>query len=159
MAKGAFMPARTFGAPQTTCSVSRPVATWQSVRLSAFGWRTTESTSPTITPGSGGAAGVTDSTSSPAIVSRAARSREIWLRATFPVRNVAPSHISGPRSSRSHARLTCIVRASGELPQEAQVVLEHQAQVVDAVAQHRDPFDAHAEGVPRVALRIDAYVC
>ena len=37
VASGAFMPARTFGAPQTTCRVSLPVATWQSVRLSAFG--------------------------------------------------------------------------------------------------------------------------
>ena len=43
-----------------------------------------------------------------------------------------------------------------ELPQEAQVVLEEQAQVVDAVAQHRQPIGSHAEREALLALGIDA---
>ena len=42
--------------------------------------------------------------------------------------------------------------------QEAQIVLEERAQVVDAVAQHRKAFHAQAEGKAGVALRIDAAV-
>src|SRR3954447_6227025 len=45
-----------------------------------------------------------------------------------------------------------------EALQEAHVVLEEDAQVLDAVAEHRDPVRAHAEGEPLVALRIEAAV-
>src|SRR5207253_10666157 len=46
-------------------------------------------------------------------------------------------------SSRTHAYGIFI--ASRELLQEAQVVLEEQSQIVDAVLQHRDALDTHAE--------------
>ncbi len=72
-ASGVFMPARTLGAPQTTCSRAEPPpATWQTVSLSASGWRSTESTSPTTTPWKSPAAGSIDSTSRPLMVRRAA---------------------------------------------------------------------------------------
>ena len=38
--------------------------------------------------------------------------------------------------------------AASNCAQEAQVVFEEQPQVVDAVAQHRQPLDAHAEAKP-----------
>ena len=43
-----------------------------------------------------------------------------------------------------------------ELAQEAQVVLVELAQIVDAVAQHREPVRPHAEREALVLLRIDA---
>ena len=55
------------------------------------------------------------------------------------------------RCRRSRAARTAA--PSSELLQEAQVVLEEQAQVGDAVAQHLDPLRAHAEGEALVALR------
>src|SRR5512140_3040156 len=47
---------------------------------------------------------------------------------------------------------------SRKLPQEAHVVLEERAQVGDAITQHRQALDAHAEGKTGVALRVDAAV-
>src|SRR5690606_21176836 len=57
--------------------------------------------------------------------------------------------------SRSQFSLNFIARSSGELAQEAHVVVEETAQVVHAVAQHREPLDADAEGEAGVALRVD----
>ena len=74
VASGAFMPARALGAPQTICTVSDPVFTWHTLSVSALGCFTRSTISPTITPGSGGAAASTPSISRPAIVSRAASS-------------------------------------------------------------------------------------
>ncbi len=74
MASGAFMPARALGAPQTICTVAEPVFTWHTLSVSALGCGTRSTISPTMTPGSGGAAAATPSISSPAIVRRAARS-------------------------------------------------------------------------------------
>src|ERR1700756_2264469 len=50
------------------------------------------------------------------------------------------------------------LEALSELPQETQVVLEEQAQVLHAVAQHRQPFEATAKGKADVTLRIEAHV-
>ena len=44
--------------------------------------------------------------------------------------------------------------ASVELLEEAQIVLEERAQIVDAIAQHREPLDAHAERVAREFRRV-----
>src|SRR3546814_11489974 len=49
-------------------------------------------------------------------------------------------------------------RPSGKLPEEPHVVVEEAAQVVDAVAQHREALHAQAEGEAGVALRVDADV-
>ena len=43
-----------------------------------------------------------------------------------------------------------------ELPQEPQIALQEQPQVVDAVADHRHPLDAQAEREAGVSLGIDA---
>ena len=45
-----------------------------------------------------------------------------------------------------------------ELLEELQVVLEHQADVVDAVLQHGDALDADAEGEAGVLVRVDVAV-
>ena len=42
--------------------------------------------------------------------------------------------------------------------QELQVVLEHQADVVDAVFQHGDALDAYAEGETRILIRVNVAV-
>src|SRR5207244_11418606 len=47
---------------------------------------------------------------------------------------------------------------SDELAEEAQVVLEEEADVVDAVLEHRDPLDAHAERPPRDRLGIVPHI-
>src|SRR5437667_10661194 len=47
---------------------------------------------------------------------------------------------------------------SYELAEEAQVVLEEEADVVDAVLEHRDPLDAHAERPPRDRLGIVSHI-
>src|SRR5688572_10613079 len=60
--------------------------------------------------------------------------------------------------SRSQSRFTRMVRTSSELLEEAQVVLEERPQVVDAVAKHREPLDAHAERVAAPGRRVDAGV-
>ena len=74
-AHGTLMPGRTFGAPQTMFSVApEPSSTWQTLRRSAFGCRSTESTFATTTPANGGATGRASSTSMPDMVSRSASS-------------------------------------------------------------------------------------
>src|SRR5215475_3748753 len=99
------------------------------------------SISPTTTPLRSGATGVTDATSMPALTRRSAACAAVSLRST-----------------NSRTQPYGIFIASRELPEEAQVVLEEEPQVVDAVLQHRDAFDAHAERPARVFLRIVADV-
>ena len=86
--------------------------------------------SPTTTPVNGGAARARSSTSRPAIVSLS--------------HSVAVS-IGGSTSVRSQCSENFIASPHANCAQEAQVVLEEQPQVVDAVAQHREPVEAHAE--------------
>ena len=45
-----------------------------------------------------------------------------------------------------------------ELLEELQVVLEHQADVVDAILQHGDTLDADAEGEAGILVRVDIAV-
>ena len=45
---------------------------------------------------------------------------------------------------------------SSELLEEALVVFEDQAQVVDLIFAHRQTLEAHAEGPARVHVRVDA---
>src|SRR5262245_2224451 len=112
-ATGALIPEVTLGAPHTTASGSPfATSTAHTVSRSAFGCLCTDRTSPTTTPVNGGATGRSDSTSTPDIVSRRASSS-------------GPS--GGSTKVRSQRSENCI---SGELPQEAQIVLEEQPQVV-----------------------------
>src|SRR5262245_65334028 len=61
-------------------------------------------------------------------------------------------------STNSRTQPYGIFIASRELPEEPQVVVEEQAEVVDPVLQHRDALDAHPERPARVVLRIVADV-
>src|SRR5436309_2420749 len=97
------------------------------------------SISPTITPLRSGASGVTDATSIPALTRRSAACEAVSRRST---------------NSRTHPYGIFI--GSRELLEEAQVVLEEQPEIVDAVLQHRDALDAHPEGPARELLRIVA---
>src|SRR5271156_5861074 len=97
MATATFRPARTLWAPQTLCRRLLPsVVTWQTDNFAALGCGAHSSTSPTTTAENGGATGVTDSTSKPAIVSCVASSSaeaETWvnslsqLEVTFTLRD------------------------------------------------------------------------
>ena len=115
-----------------------PTSTVHTVSRSAFGWRSTFCTRATTTPENGGAAGTRSSTSRPDMVKRCARAA------------LSSGGSTSVRSQRSENFMR------HELPQEAQIVLEEQAQIVDAVAQHRQAIRSHAEGEALVALRIDA---
>src|SRR6185369_15470445 len=145
-ASGAFMPTRTLGAPQTTCTVCFPVLTRQTVSRSALGCFSTDTTSPTTTgavrpPPSAWYA----STSRPAIVSLSASA----CPESFGSQKLL-SQLSG-----TFMRFAC---CSGELLQEAQVAVEEQAQVLDAVAEHGQALEAGAEGEADVLLRVEAEV-
>src|SRR5262249_7645861 len=66
---------------------------------------------------------------------------------------------SNSTNSRSQERGTLIgVSPSSELLEEAQVVLEEQADVRDAVLEHLDPLRAHPEREALVALRVEPTV-
>ena len=54
--------------------------------------------------------------------------------------------------------LTPYSSLSTELPQEANIVIEEQAQVVDAVLQHRQALNPHAEGEAAVFTGVYADV-
>src|SRR5262249_34973476 len=103
--------------------------------------RSMASISPTTTPLRSGASGMTDATSMPALTRRSAACSAVSRRST---------------SSRPQPYGSFLV--SRESPEEAQVVLEEEAQIVDAVLQHRDALDAHPERPARVVLRIVADV-
>src|SRR5690606_20266350 len=112
----------------------------------------------TTTPSRPSPSGVTSSTSRPIAVSVATSSSRLapvrtCFRSQFSENFIAgeprlcESRVPGPES-----------RPSSELAQEAHVVVEEVAQVVDPVTQHREAFDADAEGEAGVPLRIDADV-
>ena len=139
-----FMPARTFGAPQTICTdSSRRSMTWQTLSFSAFGCRAHSTTSPTRRPRAAAPRLDAPSTSSPAIVSRPR------VRAS---RHDGLDPFAQPGFAELHRP------PARNCSQEAQVVLEVQPDVVDAVAQHRQALDAHAERVAGIALGVDADV-
>src|SRR5690606_30398065 len=151
MAKGTLMPGRALGAPHTTWKVSLPLLTWQTRSLSASGCCSALRISPTTTPWKAPATGVTLSTSRPTMDSLATR---------------ASRSAAGLAQLRSHCSLnfifcsllfgSCRTRGLAELRQEPQVVVEEQAQVIDAIAQHGQTLHAHAEGEALEFLGIDA---
>src|SRR5689334_20995201 len=142
VASAVLSPARALAAPQTICSSSPPEPrTLHTCSFSACGCRTASTISATTTPENGGAAGASASSSNPDIVRREPSSLALQGTSTR-----SPSQDSGILM-----RLT-----RPELREEAQIVLEEQAQVVHAIAQHREAVDAHAEGIARVLLGIDA---
>src|SRR6185437_1713762 len=142
-ATGARIPTAAFGAPQTICNVRpRPTSTVQTRSRAAPGCGSTPVTAPTTTFVNAGAAAVTSSTSKPAIVSLS--------------QSVAVS-IGGSTSVRSQRSENFIAATSSELAQEAQIVLVEQAQIVDAVAQHREAIGSHAERDPLPPLGVDVH--
>src|SRR5688572_19962942 len=143
VASGATSPGRAFGAPQTICRRSLPVSTWQTCRRSASGCLAHSTMRATMTPSSASPSTAMSSTSRPIAVSVAASSSRVASVLTC---------------WRSQFSENFIGAASCELAQEAHVVVEEAAQVVDAIAQHREALDAEAEGEAGVAFRIDADV-
>src|SRR6266550_8431838 len=143
-ATGTRWPTAMLVAPHTISSGSPgPVVTRVSESRSARGCFSTASSSPTTTFAQSLPRRSMPLTSMPSIVRRAASSSGASSTST---------------SSRSHDSGTLIGGSSSELAQEAQVVLEEEAQVVDPVPEHRDALRAHPEGEALVALRIEAAV-
>src|SRR5688572_11993154 len=143
VASGATSPGRAFGAPQTICRRSLPVSTWQTCRRSASGCFAHSTMRATMTPSSPSPSTVISSTSRPIAVSVAASSSRVASTLTC-WRNQFSENFIGA--------------ASCELAQEAHVVVEKTAQVIDTVAQHREALDTETEGEAGVTLRIDADV-
>ena len=143
-ATGIRWPTAMFVAPQTMSSGSPvPVVTRVSDSRSARGCFSTASSSPTTTFAQSLPRRSTPLTSIPSSVRRSASCSGVRSKST---------------TSRSHDSGTLIEPASSELAQEAEVVLEEQAEVADPVAEHRDPLRAHAEREALVALGIEAAV-
>src|SRR5262249_45742941 len=110
----------------------------------ALGWRWRPRISATTAPDRPKPTGVTPSTSTPAMVSRAAMSFQPMPsgRATSSRNQLSDTFISSP----------------AELLGQPGVPGEEQTQIVDAVAQHGHAVDAEAEGESRVALAVVADV-
>src|SRR5579875_3765139 len=140
-------PSATLGAPQTICArpsspcSTPPRSTRQTERRSASGWRSTERTRPTRKRSG-------------------SRTPSVWMASTLvPVIvsswAISSSSSRGLQYSRSHSIGTLIsAHRSTQLPQEAHVVLEVQAQVGDPVAEHRDALDPHPPREALHALRV-----
>src|SRR5690606_10956005 len=159
-ASGATSPARALGAPHTICSGSPwPASTRQTCSRSACGCFSAERMRATTTPSRSWPSSATSSTSRPIAVNTAARRSRpasvgtCW-RSQFSLNFMLESRDQS--SLAGDARSAPPATASGELPEEPQVVVKERAQVVHAVAQHRQPLHAHAEGEAGVALGVDA---
>src|SRR3989338_1159721 len=140
-AHGTFKPTATFAAPHTMVSgCASPTFTWHTFKRSALGCLTTSSTSATTTLSNAGATASSASTSSPAIVSACAN---------------ASLDNSGFTQVLNQFSENFIAMFSVELLEEAQIALVEQAQVVHAVAQHRQAFHAQAERETEIFFAVD----
>src|SRR5829696_4157017 len=127
-AYGTTSPAATFRAPHTTRVVSLPKSMSTSVSLSAFGCFTTSSTRAAITPRTSRPGSSTPSTSNPTSLSAATSS------------SVDASTGVNSRIQDSGARISASV-----LSEEAKIAVEERADLVDPVADHRNPLESEAE--------------
>src|SRR5262245_1680404 len=142
-AYGTIMPAAMMREPQTTRVVPSPYSTSASWSRSASWcgstWRMRATRTPTTSPP--GAS--TPSTSSPS-----------WLSAATSSSTGASAGVKS-RIQDSGARIRSDSVSS--IPtEEAHVVLEERADLVDAVADHRDALEAEAEREPLPLLGVDA---
>src|SRR5512139_1097616 len=145
-AQGTLSPAAALGAPHTMVTgAASPTSTWHTRRRSASGCFSADRILATTTWVNGGAAGVKASTSSPAMV-------RAW--ASWGVSSAGLTRL------RNQASENCMMCATGlvELLEEAEIVLEEQPQVVDAIAQHGEALDAEAEGKADESLGVDVDV-
>src|SRR6218665_830561 len=149
-AQGTLMSTRALGAPQTMLSRAPPcpTSTWHTRRRSASGCCATALLWPTTTRVQGGDTGRRASPSRPAMVSVCASSTVVN---------------GGLQTSRNQDSGNCMVRllygsALPELRQKTDVAVKEQAQVVDAVAQHGQSVQPHAEGKADVLFGIQSHV-
>src|ERR1039458_4161756 len=143
-AHGTFAPTATFAAPHTMVrGLASPTSTWHTFRRSALGCLTTSSTSATTTLLNAGATGSSASTSRPAMVSACAK---------------ASLDRSGLTRVLNQFSENFMEIFSVELLEKAQITFVEQAQIVHAVAQHRQAFHAQTEGITNIFLSIANYV-
>src|SRR5574340_767862 len=143
-AHGTLTPAATFAAPHTIVSgCASPTFTWHTFSRSALGCLTTSSTSATTTLLNAGATPSSASTSSPAMVSACASSSLESAGLTQLLNQFSENFIA----------ISLV-----ELLEEAQIALVEQAQIVHAVAQHRQAFHAQAESETEIFFAVDVDV-
>src|SRR5687767_8952843 len=129
---GTLSPALKFWAPHTICRSPLPSLTRQSESLSAFGCLSFVMTCATTTPSNSPETFSTPSTSSPSIVSRSVNSSGDQSKSTYCLSQLSVTFIS-------------LDDFELELFQETRVVFVEEANVVNAVTNHGDAFDAEAE--------------
>src|SRR4051812_12923455 len=155
-------PSATLGAPQTICAVSpSPTATMQTVRRSASGWRSAESTRPTMKYSSAVTPWAWMRSTAVPVMSRRSASLNVSSRGSQKsVSQKRGSSISRQLRVREAAPLVVSSPPwlSSELLQEPQVVLEEHPQVGHAVLEEGDALDAHAPREALVALGVIARV-
>src|SRR6185437_12375543 len=142
-----FMPVRALGAPHTTWTMPAPVWTLQRRSRSALGCCTASTTWPTTKPFSVSAGLLMFSTSRPSMVSR---SRSSASEASVSRCSLSQDRVnfiatipSSPQTLRERGPFE---RGEAVMAQPSQVRVEEAAQVGNAVLQHGDAVDAHAEG-------------
>src|SRR3990172_5769426 len=159
-AKAVRSPGAALGAPQITENFRSGRATRQR-RLwwpAGVGPRSFSmaSISPTTTPDSPSTTGLADAPSIPARTSRS-----LISAGPTSVSTNSLSHRYEIFPGASSASLSPRGRGTGEgaeLAEEAQVVLEEEPDIVDAVLEHGDALDAHAEGPARHLLGVIAHI-
>src|SRR4030067_180770 len=125
-------------APQTMRYAFSPARTRHRESRSAWGWGSTAMISPTTPPSKASPTSSMPSTSRPAMVSRSAS-------------------LAGESSQSTYSRNQLQLTFMGlKLPQKTQVILEKKTKTGDAVLQHGNAFDTHAEGKPRHRVRVIA---
>src|SRR5829696_6760175 len=140
---GTRAPGYGLAAPATTWTTSPPRSTFATKSLSAFGCAPNSRTSPTMTSPSSTPNLSTPSTS--------------WL-----CREMVSTSSSTGRSKSTYSRSQlngtrkCLAFLELELPQEAQVALEEEPEIRDAVLDHRHPIRAEPESETGVLLRVVA---
>ncbi len=140
-AHGTFTPTATFAAPHTMVrGRASPTFTWHTFRRSALGCLTTSSTSATTTLLNAGATGSSASTSRPAMVSACAR---------------ASLDRSGLTQVLNQFSENFMAICSVELLEKTQITLVEQAQIVHAIAQHRQALHAQTKGKTKIFFAID----
>src|SRR5262249_41091606 len=145
-------PASTLGAPQTIVAgpsaLASPRSTSHTRRRSARGWGLVSSTRPTTKRSSACTPWwSTASTLGPVIVRRCSMPGTSIAGSQYSRSQSSGTLISSAPSGRDRAR-------SSELLQKAQIVLEVEAQVRDAVLEHRDPLDSQAPREPLHSLGV-----
>src|SRR6266481_1229886 len=140
-AQGAFTPTPTFAAPHTTMmGCASPTPTLHIFNRYALGCLITSSTSPIVTPLKAGATASSASTSSPAM---------LRVCANASLERVGLTQVRNQFSENFMARYSI------ELFEKAQIALVKQAQIVNAIMQHRQTLYPQTESKTEILFTVN----